>query len=191
MTKDELRKIYLAKRKALSEEERLSLSKQLCDLFFSTIDLSSTKVVHIYIPIESKQEPDTWLIIDRIQKDFPLIRISIPKIQNEAMESFYFEGLHQLEKNSWGILEPKLGLPTPINEIDLVIVPLLAFDKFGHRVGYGKGFYDRFLKDCRSGCKKIGLSFFSPVEDPIKTNDLDVTLTDLGTPEKWYFFQNE
>jgi 5-formyltetrahydrofolate cyclo-ligase len=188
MTKDELRKIYLAKRKALSEEERMSLSKQLCDLFFSTIDLSSTKVVHIYIPIESKQEPDTWLIIDRIQKDFPLIRISIPKIQNEAMESFYFEGLHQLEKNNWGILEPKLGVPTPINEIDLVIVPLLAFDKLGHRVGYGKGFYDRFLKDCRSDCRKIGLSLFQPEEKIEDTDHLDVPLGMAFTPKEVFQF---
>jgi 5-formyltetrahydrofolate cyclo-ligase len=188
MKKDELRKIYLAKRKALSESDRLSLSSAISDIFFKTIDLSFVKVIHIYLPIESKQEPNTWLIIDRIRRDFPHIRISIPKIQNDQMESFYFEDLHQLEKNNWGILEPKLGVSTPINKIDLVIVPLLAFDKLGHRVGYGKGFYDRFLKGCRSDCKKIGLSFFAPEEKIDGFNLLDIPLQLVLTPKEKYQF---
>jgi 5-formyltetrahydrofolate cyclo-ligase len=188
MTKDELRKIYLAKRKALSESDRLDLNKAICDLFFKTMDLSFVKVIHIYLPIESKQEPNTWLIIDRIQKEFPNILISIPKIQNDQMESFYFEDLHQLEKNNWGILEPKLGVSTPINKIDLVIVPLLAFDKFGHRIGYGKGFYDRFLKGCRSDCRKIGLSLFQPEEKIEDIDQLDVPLDMAFTPKEVFQF---
>ncbi|MBL7870219.1 MAG: 5-formyltetrahydrofolate cyclo-ligase [Cyclobacteriaceae bacterium] len=188
MKKEELRKIYLAKRKALSESERLNLSRDLCDLFFSSIDLSFIKVIHIYLPIESKQEPDTWLIIDRIRREFPHILLSIPIIQANKIESIYFEGLHQLEKNSWGILEPKQGVPTPIENIDLVIVPLLAFDKSGHRVGYGHGFYDRFLKDCRSDCKKIGLSFFLPEEKIEDSNQFDTPLHIAFTPIKAYSF---
>jgi 5-formyltetrahydrofolate cyclo-ligase len=188
MKKDELRKIYLAKRKALSESDRFNLSKAICDLFFKTIDLSFVKVIHVYLPIESKQELDTWLIINRIHKDFPHIRISIPKIQNEEMESFYFDGLHQLKKNSWGILEPTQGVSTPINEIDLVIVPLLAFDKLGHRIGYGKGFYDRFLKKCRSDSKKIGLSFFWPEEKIDDFNQHDVPLHFVFTPKEVFQF---
>lgn len=188
MKKDELRKTYLAKRKALSESERLNLSNSLCDLFFVTIDLSFIKVIHIYLPIESKQEPDTWLIIDRIRREFPHIRLSIPKIIDDQMENVFFEGLHQLEKNSWGVLEPKQGVPTPIEKIDLVIVPLLTFDKLGHRVGYGKGFYDRLLKDCRSDCKKLGLNFFVPEEKIEDINQLDISLHMAITPNEVYRF---
>lgn len=188
MNKDELRKIYLAKRKALSESDRQTLSCSLCDLFFLTIDLSSVQVIHIYLPIDSKKEPDTWLIIDRLRSEFPHINLSTPKINDDQMESIFFEGLHQLEKNSWGILEPKQGVPTPIEKIDLVIVPLLAFDKLGHRVGYGKGFYDRFLKDCRSDCKKIGLSFFEPEEKIEDSNQFDVSLQMIFTPNEVYQF---
>jgi 5-formyltetrahydrofolate cyclo-ligase len=188
MRKDELRKIYLAKRNALSESERQNLSNKLCDLFFSTVDLSLLKVIHIYLPIEAKQEPDTWLIINRIRKEFPHIRISIPKIEREQLESIIFEGLHQLEKDSWGISEPKQGVTTPTEEIDLVIVPMLAFDKLGHRVGYGKGFYDRFLKNCRSDCKKIGLSFFEPEEKIEDSNPLDIPLHLALTPKRVFQF---
>lgn len=188
MKKDELRKVYLAKRKYLTENERTLLNHQLCDRFFLTIDLSFIKVIHIYLPIESKHEPDTWLIINRIQKEFPHIQLSLPKIEDNEIESFYFEGVHQLEKNNWGIIEPKQGVFTPAEEIDLVIVPLLAFDKRGHRVGYGKGFYDRFLKECRLNCQKLGLSFFSAEDGIEETSPFDVTLSMVITPKKVYQF---
>ena len=162
MKKDELRRTYLAKRKALSPSERSQLSQQLCDQFFTTVDLARINVLHIYLPIESKYEPDTWLIINRIRKEFPDIRICIPRVKGNEIENIYFEELKHLQKAKWDILEPTQGAHTPAEKIDLVIVPLLAFDRQGHRVGYGKGYYDRFLKKCRTDCNKIGLSFFEP-----------------------------
>ena len=86
------------------------------------------------------------------------------------------------------IPEPKQGIPTPTDKIALVIVPLLAFDKSGARVGYGKGFYDKFLKGCRPDCKKIGLSFFEPIEQISDTNEFDINLTHCITPNKLYQF---
>jgi 5-formyltetrahydrofolate cyclo-ligase len=188
MTKEALRKIYRAKRNELSESEFLQMSRQLSDRFFLAIDLSFIKVVHVYLPIESKKEPDTWLIVERIRREFSHIRLSIPKVKGEVMENIFFEGLHQLEKNGWGISEPKQGVPTPSEKIDLVIVPLLAFDKQGHRVGYGKGFYDRFLKECRPDCQKVGLSMFDPENQSIETNEHDVLLSLCITPTKEYKF---
>lgn len=188
MTKEALRKIYRAKRNELSESEHLQISRQLSDQFFLTIDLSFIKVVHLYLPIESKKEPDTWLIVERIRREFPHIRLSVPKVKDEVMENIFFEGLHQLEKNSWGISEPRQGVPTPSEKIDLVIVPLLAFDQQGHRVGYGKGFYDRFLKECKPDCQKVGLSMFEPVHEVIESNEYDVTLTLCITPTDEYRF---
>lgn len=187
MKKDELRKIYLSKRKALSAHELSQLSKQLCDLFFLSVELSKIKILHIYLPIESKQEPDTWLIMDRLINEYPAIQLSIPKVDNEKMESFFYEGNHQLEKNHWGILEPAYGVFTPPEKIDLIVVPLLAFDLHGHRVGYGRGFYDRFLKTCRPDSIKIGLSLFDPV-DAIEFNQHDVLLNHCLTPTQLYNF---
>lgn len=72
--------------------------------------------------------------------------------------------------------------------LDAVLVPLIAFDARGFRVGYGKGFYDRFLKTCRADCLKIGLSLFPPVEKIADTADFDVKLDACATPEKiWRF----
>ncbi|HMP98134.1 MAG TPA: 5-formyltetrahydrofolate cyclo-ligase [Cyclobacteriaceae bacterium] len=162
MTKQELRKIYLAKRAALSEAEYLHMNRQICEQFFFNFDLSFIKVIHTYLPISSKREPDTWLIIDRIRREYPHIRIAIPKVNAEKneLEHYFFEGLHQLNTNSWGIQEPKQGIPCEPEKLDLVLVPLLAYDQQGHRLGYGKGYYDKFLVQCRVECKKIGIAFF-------------------------------
>jgi 5-formyltetrahydrofolate cyclo-ligase len=69
-----------------------------------------------------------------------------------------------LRKNSWGIPEPDQGIEVPAGQLEVVFIPLLAWDKRGHRVGYGKGFYDNFLSACKPEVIKIGLSLFEAVE---------------------------
>jgi 5-formyltetrahydrofolate cyclo-ligase len=182
MTKEEARKTFLQKRLALSDGAYQQLNFQLYNQFFTQIDLSFINCIHIFLPIENKREPDTWPIVDRIRREFPHVRISIPKVVGDQLENIYFEGLHQLKKNKWGILEPDLGVPTPTNKIEMVVVPLLAFDKSGNRVGYGKGFYDQFLGDCKISCKRIGISLFEPMEVISDTDDNDIVLTHCLVP---------
>jgi 5-formyltetrahydrofolate cyclo-ligase len=184
MTKKELRKVYLQKRAALSEAEYGQLNFKLYQNFFTNIDLSFVHVLHTFLPIPSKREVDTWLMIDRIRREFPNVRISVPKVNSQTgvFDSFYFEGLHQLATNEWGIQEPKQGIPTEPEKVDVVLIPLLAYDKKGHRVGYGKGFYDKFLATCRPDCKKIGLSLFEAEKKITDINDLDITLDECITP---------
>lgn len=190
MTKQELRKVYLEKRMALSEAEYQQLNYRLCENFFTHIDLSFKKVIHTFLPLVEKREPDTWLIVDRIRREFPHIRISIPRVDTETdqLENFYFEGLHQLKKNNWGILEPQQGIPTPPEKIDIVLVPLLAFDKQGNRVGYGKGYYDKFLANCNPTCTFLGISLFSPVDRIEDLHSDDVLLSLTITPYEVYHF---
>lgn len=183
MTKEQSRKLYLQKRLGLSDAEFQRLSKRLTDNFFSSLDLSSIKVLHTFLPIEKQKEINTWMIIDRIRREHPQIRLSVPKINNQTstIESFYFEDANQLEKNTWGIMEPKQGIPTPTDKIDAVLVPLLAFDRKGNRVGYGRGFYDKFLSNI--SCRKIGLSFFPPVQSIEGMSAQDVPIDVAVTPE--------
>lgn len=190
MTKQELRKAYLQRRLALKDPEYDHLSKSLCDLFFRSIDLAGVKVFHTFLPIVKNREPDTWLFIHQIKLKYPSIKISVPKINHEGnMESYFLDG-SKLELNSWGIPEPEEGILTDPKTIDMILVPLLAFDKQGHRVGYGKGYYDRFLKDCRTDAQKIGLSFFSPEEKILDTFSEDFLIDMVVTPEKIFRFQN-
>jgi 5-formyltetrahydrofolate cyclo-ligase len=183
MTKQEIRNYYLNLRLSLSDSEHKRLSQNICNVFFESTNLSSIQTVHVFLPIKSKKEPDTWLIIDRLTKDFSNIKISIPKMnEDNTLINFYFEGRGQIKDNKWSIPEPQVGEITPTEKIDLVIVPLLAFDLKGNRVGYGKGFYDWFLKECRPECKKVGLSFFEPVEEIAEINSYDVRLNAVLTP---------
>jgi 5-formyltetrahydrofolate cyclo-ligase len=190
MTKHELRKIYLSKRTSLSDSEYKELNRKLADTFFSSFDFSSIQVIHTFLPIEKTKEPDTWLIIQGLTKKHKGISISIPRINNETamIDNFFFENEDQLELNMWGIPEPKQGIPTPIEKIDAVLVPLLAADTEGNRVGYGRGFYDKFLDVCNSSVKTIGLSFYPPVEKISDINSIDHRLTHLVTPGKLYEF---
>lgn len=186
--KKTLRAHYLNRRLSLSIQEHEAMSVQLCEIFFSSIDLTEVKTIHIFLPILKKKEPNTWLIIDRLKSDYPHTKISIPKMADEhRLINYYFESKDQVRENQWHIPEPTFGKLTPTHEIDLVIVPLLVFDKTGHRLGYGKGFYDRFLSTCRPDCKKVGLSFFEPVES-ITFEKTDVALTCSITPTKSYIF---
>ncbi len=188
MNKDELRKIFLARRLALSEQVHHALSSKISDLFFHTFDLSRINHLHIFIPIKSKQEPDTWIMINRIRKDFPHIRLVVPRVKEDEMENIFFESDLQLENTKWGMMEPKRGLNVAPVDIDMVIVPLLAVDQQGHRIGYGKGYYDRFLKLCRTDCLKIGVSFFEPEKTIKEKSNEDVLLNGCLTPNGYIGF---
>ena len=190
MTKSELRKIYLAKRHALSAEELATNSRQIADRFFGNIDLTAVKTVHTFIAIEKFNEVGTALIYTRIWLDFPQIRTIAPlaNLDSGVMEHFEFDAGTGLIESDWGIREPVGGESVDVAEIDLVLVPLLCFDERGYRIGYGRGFYDKFLSQCRPDCLKVGLSVFEPVKVIGDADEHDVPLNHCITPENIFSF---
>ena len=92
------------------------------------------------------------------------------------------------EANAWNIPEPVDTEVAGAELLDLVIIPMLAFDKKGNRVGYGKGYFDRYLKQCREDCIKIGFSYFDPVDSVDDASDFDVPLDLCITPQRTYVF---
>ncbi|MEP6734566.1 MAG: 5-formyltetrahydrofolate cyclo-ligase [Chryseolinea sp.] len=190
MTKAELRQAYLNKRVALSEKECSILSHGLYEKFIAHFDMDSIQVLHTYLPLTKNKEPDTWLFIDWIGMKFPDTKISLPRINydTEELENVYFDDRFQLQVNKWGLEEPLKGIMTPSKDIDVVIVPLLAFDINGNRVGYGKGYYDKFLATCRADCKRVGLSFFEPVEEISDIDAYDIPLNYCITPKGFFTF---
>jgi 5-formyltetrahydrofolate cyclo-ligase len=191
MTKAQLRKIYLDQRRSLSVEEAKARSRSITDLFFEKFDLSSVKNLHCFISIEKLNEVDTSAIFQKIWNEFPTIRTLAPRLDREVvgLRHLIYRAETMLEENVWGIREPATEEPIDPGEIDLVIVPLLCFDTRGYRVGYGKGFYDRFLAMCRSDCPKVGLSFFPPVGRIDDIDKYDLALDQCVTPETVYDFR--
>lgn len=143
---------------------------------------------HLYLPISSKKEIDTSFILSILQgKDKEVV---LPKIdiQSTSLINILLTDNTKLIINNWGIPEPIDGIEVSTEKIDLVFIPLLAFDLKGNRVGYGKGFYDRFLSKCRKDVVKIGLSTFSPEIEIDDSNMHDIALDYCVTPEKIYTF---
>ena len=190
MRKAELRKVYLQKRAALTDTEVADRSVRICDIFFTHVDLSSKLVLHSFLTLDGRHEPNTSMILDRIRREFPNIRISLPRVNRTTnfLENIFFEGHDQLERSDWGIPEPRHGSATETKSIDIILVPLLAVDNRGHRVGYGKGFYDKFLADCRHDALRIGISLFDPIAIIDDVNEFDVPLHHCVTPTSFYSY---
>lgn len=186
MTKKELRKGFIEQRKALTAGEVSAQSLTIAQLFFSFFPVEDFKAIHSYLPIRRQNEVDTFPIIYTLQEKFSKTHIVISRSLPETGEMEHYQWFPdtRLEMNQWGILEPNpvRSLQYAIHNIDLVIVPLLAFDKQGNRVGYGKGFYDRFLAHCRPNVVKVGVSFFAPVKMISDINPLDIRLDYCITP---------
>lgn len=168
-----------------SEIER---NNDLILLQFQKIPLPFIQCVHSYIPSEKSAEPDTSLILRYLLFKFPELKIAAPKIdiQTLRMQHYRITEFDTLEQNIYGIDEPVSGVLIEPSDIDLVIVPLLSFDLLGNRVGYGKGYYDRFLAECTNDTIKIGLSFFEPINIISDTDDYDIRLNYCCTPHKIY-----
>ncbi|MBM3176384.1 MAG: 5-formyltetrahydrofolate cyclo-ligase [Bacteroidetes bacterium] len=183
MNKEGLRNVALSARLAMGEGEYQSRSAAITSYFFSAFDLSFLKIIHTFLPAPEKREPDIWPLIERIRRDFPHIRLTVPKVNGDVLQNFFFEGIHQLRKGAFGIQEPAQGIPVESEQIDLVLVPVLIGDLYGNRLGYGKGFYDRFLAECRKDCLKIGVSLLDTESEMLPAEPHDVRLNYLITPE--------
>lgn len=188
MQKDEIRLIYKLKRAKLSDLALKTLSERIGQNVKSNIDLTNKKC-SIFLPIHKMKEIDTFVIMEMLDSYNSIFTVSKSDSETGELTHYIFEGKEQLKENKWGIPEPFYGAEIKPIELDIVFVPLLAFDKDGHRVGYGKGFYDRFLAKCKNDCQFIGLSFF---DDPIEITDItehDIQLNKCITPHHIYTFE--
>ncbi|MDP4284969.1 MAG: 5-formyltetrahydrofolate cyclo-ligase [Bacteroidota bacterium] len=189
MNKKQLRNIYKEKRKAISVHQ-LDKLNDLVLVNFQKIPLPFINCIHTYLASLKLGEADTSKIVRYLQFKNPELKVVVPKIDIHTgnMDHFHFDESIEIVNNAYGISEPKDGNKVRENEIDLVLVPLLTFDKKGHRVGYGKGYYDKFLCRCRKDVITVGLSFFDPVDEIEDINSFDIPLNYCVTPEQVFIF---
>ena len=187
MEKKLLRVKYKELRAGLSdndiEEKSLAIANRLIRL-----PIWSGTYYHIFLPILEKREVDTEFILHLLSGKDKETVISKSDFSTGQMSHYLLTDNTRIIKNEYGIPEPADGINVPAEKIDVVFVPLMAFDKTGHRVGYGKGFYDRFLADCRTDVVKIGVSFFEAEETVGDVFESDVKLNFCVTPETTYAF---
>ena len=188
--KNQLRKAFFEKRESLSTAAYWDLNDRLLQEL-AKIDWSKFQYIHIFLPIKERKEIDTFEIISFFRQHFPNVNLVVPKTDflNKTMEHIRFDHEHTiLQKNKYHIPEPVFGDSIPNELIDAVFVPLLIFDETGNRIGYGGGFYDRFLAKCRKETFKVGLSLFDPILDHIEKDPFDVKLDACITPHQIFYF---
>ncbi len=181
MLKKDLRKKYLEKRMTLSKDEVNFLSEKILDKFILQFNIIENQKVSIFLPISKFNEINTLEFIKFLWRK--KVNVFIPKIIDKDLISVKFTPKTILIENSWGILEP-LSNQNEETVFDYVITPLLYCDSFGNRVGYGKGFYDKFFQTINSDAKKIGVNYFAPTDIIDDISELDVKLDYLITPDE-------
>ena len=141
MDKKELRRTIRERKRAMTEEEIVSRSEKLGQLFAQSQAYKAAKTIYGYLPYN--QEVRTVPMLEQALKDGK--RVAVPKVYGDEMKFLYLDDLSQVEKGYAGIPEPIADGPVADDDTALVLMPGLAFDPAGHRIGYGGGFYDKFL----------------------------------------------
>lgn len=186
MLKSELRKLYLEKRKTLSEDKVLSLSEMVFEQFILFFKPQKGQKIHLFLSIEKYNEIDTKPFINYCCSSE--IQVFVPKMIGDDLISIQLTSSTVLEQNNWGILEPISNADSGVLDFDFIITPLLYCDSKGNRVGYGKGFYDRLFSQVSSKSKKIGVNFFPPNENIDDVWENDVALDYLCLPTETVSF---
>lgn len=188
MIKKELRKKYKELRKALTQNEIEELSIQIANNTLQ-IPIWDKSNYHLFLPIEKLYEINTEYVMHILQGRDKNIIISKSDFETNQMTHFLLTDNTKLKVNEFGIPEPENGLQVLEQNIEVVFVPLLAYDTKGNRVGYGKGFYDIFLKKCNPNTLKVGLSFFEAENTIDDVYEADIKLDFCITPNKIYDYK--
>ncbi|PWG06801.1 5-formyltetrahydrofolate cyclo-ligase [Polaribacter aquimarinus] len=183
MKKLELRNIYKQKRNELTFDEIQNLQESIYQQIYD-LEISQVENIHLFLTLKKFKEIDTQPIIDYFREQNKQIVVSKSNFSQNTLSHFILEEDTEIKTNTYGIPEPKNAVPISEKELDLVFVPLLISDKNNYRVGYGKGFYDRFLSNCREDCKKIGVNFFKPISKISEINKYDIPLDTVIYPKK-------
>lgn len=174
MTKEELRKRNKEMRLQLSPKMKEEFSESVVETALTHFQVSG-KTISLFLPIERQHELNTYLLLERARDLGATVALPKTNFQSLEMKHYVYDSMAQLELNEIGIPEPTKGKLIAADRFDIVFVPLLAVDSVGNRVGYGKGFYDRFLRKCSPHCQFIGLHYFDVEKEVIS----DVLPTDV------------
>ncbi len=177
-TKEEMRKVIRGYRKSLTNEDAAMKSITILNKLFSTEQYQHAECVYCYI--DFRNEVKTMPLIKKALKDGK--RVAAPRISGETMEFYYISGYSDLAEGSFGILEPVDGCKLAEETDALMIMPGMAFDRENHRIGYGGGFYDRYLER-ENTHYKIALAYHFQIFEqiPYELHDIcpDMIISDL------------
>jgi len=183
MFKKEIRLKYKELRNSLSESQIEEMSLAIVNEVL-LLPIWEKTYFHVFLPIEEQKEINTELILHLLSGKDKEICISKSDFETRKMTHYLLTDNTKIKKNEYNIPEPIDGIEVPSHKMEVVFIPLLAYDTYGNRVGYGKGFYDKFLAECNPNTIKIGLSFFEPEELISDVNATDIQVNYCITPNR-------
>lgn len=187
-TKNELRQEYRQLRKQLSGEEVNELSRKITNQLGLWLEGQDNLMqFHLFFPIAKFNEVNTFYLQQLLEQQGKILFTSQVNREENRLETLQLPLDAAFFLDEWGIPVPQESLRVPTTKIQVVFVPLLAYDSSGHRLGFGKGFYDKFLSSLEQSVIKVGLSFFSP-EVAIPMEPHDVPLDYCITPDRIWTF---
>lgn len=173
--KAKLRQQALHQRSLLSVEEKNMKSNAIVERLLPLLE--GKKTIGIYIAMPDEVDVTSLLFI------YP--GLGAPKVRNTTfMDFFLIHERNDLEAGCLGILEPKTNVLINPNDLDAIVVPLVAFDENKNRIGHGKGYYDRYL--ATTNALKIGVAFEMQKVEPFVKSEFDVTLDYIVSESKVY-----
>lgn len=169
MDKQSLRRHIREQKRAMTEEQIVARSEKLGQLFTASEGYRQAKTIYGYLPYN--QEVRTIPMLEQALKDGK--KVAVPKVYGEEMKFIYMDDLSKVEKGYAGIPEPIADLPIADDKTALVLMPGLAFDKEGHRIGYGGGFYDKFLA-AEPDHPTLALCYEFQMQEHLETEEFDI-----------------
>ena len=169
MNKTELRKSIRARKRAMTEAEIREKSQELGRLFLQSEEYRNARSIYGYLPYN--QEVRTVAMLEQALRDGK--RVAVPKCYGDEMRFIWMEDLSLVEKGYAGIPEPIADGPIADDETALVLMPGMAFDREGHRIGYGGGFYDKFLAR-EENHPKVALCYDFQMVPHLETEEYDI-----------------
>jgi len=180
MPKRSIRAQFLAERRSRSLETCIATSAEVQRRFLLSEQFHCAGCLALYSAIHNEVLTDT-VARQSLAAGKTLV---YPRVKNDDLEFVQVLDLSELVHGAFGVLEPQGSQLVPLSELDLVVVPGVAFDRSGHRLGYGRGFYDRALLACRVDCTKIGFAYDSQLHTALPSANHDQKLSALITEER-------
>lgn len=182
MNKDELRGKMRKKRREMTSDEVLEKSAHIQQQLFSFDKYINARTVMLYV--SAFKEPSTIEIIEDAINRKKRVVLPVSDTETETIVLSYLDSADDLAKGAYGILEPKVVKPANISELDFILVPGLAFDKKGNRMGFGKGYYDKLL--CKTNADKTALCYEFQMLDDIPSDEYDIPMNTIITEDNLY-----
>ena len=169
MDKAQLRTEIRAKKRAMTKEDICCRSQRLCEKFLQSDAYRNAKTIYGYLPYN--REVQTWAALRQAMLDGK--QVAVPKVCGEEMKFIYITDFSQIDVGYCGIPEPTANEPIAEDKTALVLMPGLAFDREGHRIGYGGGFYDRFLSQ-ETNHPTLALCYDFQIRENLPAEEFDI-----------------